>query len=85
MAKNNVDGIYDADPMLVPDAAKIKFLTHQEALERRLGVMDSTALSLCMDNDLPIIVFDLFETGSIEKIIAGDRLVGSVVASAPAL
>ena len=85
MAKNNVNGIYDADPRLVPDAAKIKFLTHQEALERRLGVMDSTALSLCMDNDLPIIVFDLFETGSIEKIIAGDRLVGSVVASAPAL
>ena len=85
MAKNNVDGIYEADPRLVPDAAKIKFITHQEALERRLGVMDATALSLCMDNNLPIIVFDLFETGSIEKIIAGDRLVGSVVASAPAL
>ena len=84
MAKNNVDGIYEADPNLFPDAAKIDFLTHQEALERRLRIMDATALSLCMDNDLPIIVFDLFETGSIEKIIAGDPL-GSVVASAPAL
>ena len=84
MAKNDVDGIYDADPKLVPNAAKIDFMTHQEALERRLRVMDATALSLCMDNDLPIIVFDLFETGSIEKIIAGDPL-GSVVASSPAL
>ena len=84
MAKNNVDGVYEADPKLVPNAAKIDFITHQEALERRLRVMDATALSLCMDNDLPIIVFDLFESGSIEKIIAGDPL-GSVVASTPAL
>ncbi len=84
MAKNNVDGVYESDPNLFPDAAKIDFITHQEALERRLRVMDATALSLCMDNDLPIIVFDLFETGSIERIIAGDTL-GSVVASAPAL
>lgn len=84
MAKNNVDGIYEADPNLVPDAAKIDFITHQEALERRLKVMDATALSLCMDNNLPIIVFDLFENGSIEKIIAGDRL-GSMVVSALAV
>ena len=84
MAKNNVDGVYEADPNQFPNAAKIDFITHQEALERRLRVMDATALSLCMDNDLPIIVFDLFESGSIEKIIAGDPL-GSVVASAPAL
>lgn len=80
MAKNNVDGIYESDPNIVPDAAKIDFITHQQALERRLGVMDSTALSLCMDNDLPIIVFDLFEDEIIQKIIAGDRL-GSLVAS----
>ena len=84
MAKNNVDGVYESDPNLDPNAAKIDFITHQEALERRLRVMDATALSLCMDNDLPIIVFDLFETGSIEKIIAGDPL-GSIVASTPAL
>ena len=84
MAKNNVDGIYESDPNLFPSAAKIDFITHQEALQRRLRVMDATALSLCMDNDLPIIVFDLFEKGSIEKIIAGDPL-GSIVASNPAL
>ena len=84
MAKNNVDGVYEADPNLFPDAAKIDFITHHEALERRLRVMDATALSLCMDNDLPIIVFDLFKTGSIEKIIAG-RPMGSVVASSPAI
>ena len=84
MAKNNVDGIYEADPNLFPNAAKIDFITHQDALQRRLQVMDATALSLCMDNDLPIIVFDLFEKGSIEKIIAGDSL-GSIVASNPAL
>lgn len=81
MAKNNVDGIYEADPNIEPDAAKIDFITHQQALERRLGVMDATALSLCMDNDLPIIVFDLFEDEIIQKIIAGDRR-GSLVASA---
>lgn len=80
MAKNNVDGIYEADPNIEPDAAKIDFITHQQALERRLGVMDATALSLCMDNDLPIIVFDLFEDEIIQKIIAGDRR-GSLVAS----
>ena len=84
MAKNKVDGVYDSDPNVCPDAAKIDFITHLEALERRLGVMDATALSLCMDNDLPIIIFDLFKTGSIEKIIAGDAL-GSVVASTPGL
>jgi len=78
MAKNNVDGVYEADPNLVPNAAKIDFITHQEALERRLRVMDATARSLCMDNDLPIIVFDLFETGSIEEIIAGDPLGGGL-------
>ena len=82
MAKNKVDGVYEADPNIVPDAAKIDFITHQDAMTRRLRVMDSTALSLCMDNDMPIIVFNLFADGSIEKIIAGDRL-GSMVASSP--
>lgn len=84
MAKNNVDGIYESDPNIVPDAAKIDFITHQEALERRLRVMDSTALSLCMDNDLPIIVFDLFENGSIQKIIAGGKTGSMVASSRPA-
>ncbi len=84
MAKNKVDGIYEADPNVVPNAPKIDFITHLDALARRLKVMDSTALSLCMDNDLPIIVFNLFEDGSIEKVIAGDRH-GSIVASSPAI
>ena len=84
MAKNNVDGVYASDPNVDPDAKKIEYLTHREALEKRLGVMDSTALSLCMDNDLPIIVFDLFAKGSIEKIMAGEQL-GSLVAANPIL
>ena len=82
MAKHAVDGVYESDPRTNPDAAKIESLTYLEALERRLGVMDSTALSLCMENDLPIIVFDLFEPGSIERIIKGDQI-GSLVAANP--
>ena len=80
MAKNNVDGVYEADPVKHPNARKIEHLTYFEALEKRLGVMDSTALSLCMDNDVPIIVFDLFRKGSLMKIIRGEAL-GSVVSS----
>lgn len=82
MAKHGVDGVYASDPRVNPDAAKFEFLTYLEALEKRLGVMDSTAISLCMENDLPIIVFDLFAQGSIEDIIRGERL-GSLVAAAP--
>ena len=84
MAKNNVDGVYASDPNKNPDAKKIEFMTHMEALEQQIGVMDSTALSLCMDNKLPIIVFDLFAKGSIEKIVAGEKI-GSLVASSPGL
>jgi uridylate kinase len=80
MAKNNVDGVYEADPMKYPDAKKIKHLTYFEVLEKRLGVMDTTALSLCMDNDVPIIVFDLFRQGSLKRIVRGEAL-GSVVSS----
>ena len=80
MAKNNVDGVYEADPMKYPDAKKIKHLTYFEVLEKRLGVMDTTALSLCMDNDVPIIVFDLFRKGSLKRIVRGEAL-GSVVSS----
>ena len=80
MAKHNVDGVYAADPNEDPDATKIAFLTHLEAIEKRLGIMDSTALSLCMENDLPIVVFDLFVPGSIDRIVRGERL-GSIVAS----
>jgi uridylate kinase len=80
MAKHDVDGVYESDPRKDPDAAKFEFLTYLEVLEKRLKVMDSTALSLCMENDLPIIVFDLFIPGSIERVIKGERL-GSLVAS----
>ena len=71
MAKNQVDGVYDADPNAVKEAIKYEKLTYMEALNQRLGIMDSTALSLCMENDLPIIVFDLFSKGSLSKILRG--------------
>ena len=80
MAKHKVDGVYEADPRLDPDAQKYDSLTYLEVMDKRLGVMDSTALSLCMENNLPIIVFDLFVPGSIERIISGERL-GSLVAA----
>jgi uridylate kinase len=83
MAKHNTDGVYDSDPKIDPAAKRFDFITHREALEKRLGVMDSTALSLCMDNDMPIIVFDMFIPGSLERIIRGER-VGTVVASSQA-
>ena len=78
MAKNNVDGVYASDPNVDPNAKKIEFMTHREALEKRLGVMDATALSLCMDNNLPIIVFDLFIKSNLENIMLGERI-GSMV------
>ncbi|UCH43301.1 MAG: UMP kinase [Dehalococcoidales bacterium] len=80
MAKNNVDGIYDADPRKNPNAKKFDKLTHLEALNMRLGVMDATALSLCMDNKLPIIVFNLQISDSIEKAVTG-KPIGTLVFS----
>jgi len=74
MAKNNVDGVYEADPMLYPKAKKFDYLPYMEALNRRLEIMDSTALSLCMDNNLNIIVFDLFNEDNLSRLINGDRL-----------
>ena len=71
MTKNNVDGIYTADPNKDPTAKKFDRITHLEVLNRRLGVMDATALSLCLENKLPIIVFDLQSPGSIEQAILG--------------
>jgi uridylate kinase len=80
MAKNRVDGVYDADPNRDANAKKFDRLTYMEALERRLKVMDSTALSLCMDNKLPIIVFDLTGEGNLLRLVEGDRSVGTLVA-----
>jgi uridylate kinase len=80
MAKNGVEGVYDADPRTSPDAKFLPEITHREAIERRLAVMDSTALSLCMDNSLPIHVFNLDDERNIERIVSGER-VGTVVAT----
>jgi uridylate kinase len=74
MAKNGVEGVYTADPRLDDSATFIPELTHREALERNLRVMDSTALSLCMDNELPICVFDMNHEGNIDRILSGERV-----------
>ena len=78
MAKNGVEGVYDSDPSENPDAEFLPEVGHLEAIERGLKVMDSTALSLCMDNDLPIHVFNLANERNIERIICGER-VGTIV------
>jgi uridylate kinase len=79
MAKNGVQGVYDGDPRLDPNAEFLPELTHLEAIERGLKVMDTTALSLCMDNGLPIHVFELAE-GNIKRIVAGER-VGTIIST----
>ena len=73
-----VDGIYDADPVKVPTARLIRKLSYLEVLEKQLKVMDTTAITLCMDNKLPIVVFNLLEHGNIKNVVLGDD-VGSVV------
>jgi uridylate kinase len=78
MAKKNTDGVYDSDPRLNPDAKKFKELAYIEVLKRGLGVMDSTATSLCMDNKIPIIVFSIDEPGNILKAALGEDI-GTVV------
>jgi uridylate kinase len=80
MAKHGVDGVYTADPRSAADAEFLAELTHREAIERRLAVMDSTALSLCMDNSLPIHVFNVDDERNIERIVSGER-VGTVVST----
>jgi len=73
-----VDGIYDRDPQLSKDAVKFAELNYMEVLSKQLKVMDSTAISLCMDNQMPIIVFDLKARGNIKRIICGEKI-GSLV------
>ena len=80
MGKHGVEGVYDADPTEVPDASFLPEITHREAIERGLKVMDSTALSLCMDNDLPIYVFNMADEGNIDRIVRGER-VGTIVST----
>ena len=69
-----VDGIYSADPNKVSDATRLSTLTYMEVLNRGLAIMDSTAVTLCMDNRMPIIVFDLFTDGNVERVILGDQI-----------
>ena len=83
MAKNGVEGVYDADPATTPEAKFIPAITHREAIERGLKVMDSTALSLCMDNDLPIYVFNMGDELNIDRIVSGEK-VGTLVSNGPA-
>lgn len=78
MAKKNADGVYDSDPRYNPDAKKFKELEYIEVLQRGLGVMDSTATSLCMDNKIPIIVFSMDDAGNILKAALGQEI-GTVV------
>ena len=74
MAKNGVDGIYTADPRRDPSAEKLTRVTYLDAINRGLQVMDSTALTFCMDNKLPIVVFNMFQPGTAARIIAGEHL-----------
>jgi uridylate kinase len=76
-----VDGVYDSDPMKNPDAKKFAQISYGEALSRRLQVMDSTAFSLCMDNRMPIIIFDMSDTSNIRRAVMGEK-VGSLVSDA---
>ncbi len=78
MKATNVDGIFTADPMTDPSATRLDSLSHIEVLERRLHVMDATAISLCMDNKLPIVVFNLTTPGNVLRAVMGEP-VGSVV------
>ena len=75
-----VDGIYTADPKLDRNARRLEKVTYIEVLNQGLGVMDTTAISLCMDNKLPIIVFDLTQAGNIKRLVLGEP-VGSIVSS----
>jgi len=81
MAKNGVEGVYSADPAVDPDARFIPEITHMEAIEQRLRVMDSTALALCMENGMPINVFNMDDDTSLARIISGER-VGTLVSTA---
>jgi uridylate kinase len=80
MAKNGVEGVYSADPRTDSDARFIPEISHRDAIQQQLAVMDSTALSLCMDNKLPIYVFNMDDERNIDRIVSGER-VGTVVST----
>lgn len=72
MAKNGVDGVYDSDPKKNPEAKKFEELSYMDVLNKGLQVMDSTAISMCMDNDIDLVVFNMNEEGNIEKAVKGE-------------
>jgi len=78
MGKNNVDGVYSADPMKDSSAKKFEELSYLDVLKEGLAVMDSTASSLCMDNDIPLIVFSIMEEGNIKRVVLGEKI-GTIV------
>ena len=78
MAKNGIDGVYDSDPRLNPNARRYERLSHQEAIEKDLRVMDAAALSLCRENNVPILVFDVRDESAIERAVTGEQ-VGTLV------
>jgi uridylate kinase len=80
MKATKVDGVYDADPFRDPTATKFQRLDYLEVLNRGIDVMDSTALTLCMDNRVPIVVFDLLKEGNMERVVSGDPI-GTLVAT----
>ena len=79
-----VDGVYSADPREYPDAVRYSKISYAEALARRLRIMDSTAFSLCMDNDMPIVVFDFADSGALLRIVQGDLSPATLVTNADA-
>ncbi|HUG14104.1 MAG TPA: UMP kinase [Thermomicrobiales bacterium] len=83
MAKNNIDGVYDADPRSSSGATRYETLSYQDVLERNLRVMDASAIALCRDNDLPIVVFNVQEDGNIQRAARGDSI-GTLICSRPA-
>lgn len=74
-----VDGIYSSDPMIDQDATRFERITYQEVLEKQLKVMDASSISLCMDNNLPIMVFNMRESGNIMRAVSGDLSIGTLV------
>ena len=78
MKATRVDGVYDADPERVADATMLRTISYLDVIKQKLGVMDTTAVSLCMDNGMPIIVFNIGERGNVKRVVMGEEI-GSLV------
>ena len=74
----NVDGIYDSDPKLNPAAKKIEVITHMEFIQQNLKAMDTTAITICMENDIPVLAFGLFEENAIRRAVTGEKI-GTII------